>query len=175
MSQEKRRGRKKHRRRKLKKWVKVSFLVIVIIVALILIGIFGFKLQSVTCTSDLDQFTDQEVNAYMSEQKIDNTLVFWFKSLIGENTPLELYEEYKVKLLSPSKVKITGYEKKLQGYIKKDKLYYYFDENGTILKISDEKIKDIVPVKGLEATELKLFKKIKVKDEKSLETILTVT
>ena len=35
MSQEKRRGRKKHRRRKLKKWVKVSFLVIVIIVALI--------------------------------------------------------------------------------------------------------------------------------------------
>ena len=174
MSQEKRRGRKKHRRRKLKKWVKVSFLVIVIIVALILIGIFGFKLQSVTCTSDLDQFTDQEVNAYMSEQKIDNTLVFWFKSLIGENTPLELYEEYKVKLLSPSKVKITGYEKKLQGYIKKDKLYYYFDENGTILKISDEKIKDIVPVKGLEATELKLFKKIKVKDEKSLETILTV-
>ena len=175
MSQEKRRGRKKHRRRKLKKWVKVSFLVIVIIVALILIGIFGFKLQSVTCTSDLGQFTDQEVNAYMSEQKIDNTLVFWFKSLIGENTPLELYEEYKVKLLSPSKVKITGYEKKLQGYIKKDKLYYYFDENGTILKISDEKIKDIVPVKGLEATELKLFKKIKVKDEKSLETILTVT
>ena len=52
-------------------------------------------------------------------------------------------------------MKITGYEKKLQGYIKKDKLYYYFDENGTILKISDEKIKDIVPVKGLEATELK--------------------
>lgn len=149
MSQEKRRGRKKHRRRKLKKWVKVSFLVIVIIVALILIGIFGFKLQNVTCTSDLDQFTDQEVNAYMSEQKIDNTLVFWFKSLIGKNTPLELYEEYKVKFLSPSKVKITGYEKKLQGYIKKDKLYYYFDENGTILKISDEKIKDIVPVKGL--------------------------
>ena len=168
MSQEKRRGRKKHRRRKLKKWVKVSFLVIVIIVALILIGIFGFKLQNVTCTSDLDQFTDQEVNAYMSEQKIDNTLVLWFKSLIGKNTPLELYEEYKVKFLSPSKVKITGYEKKLQGYIKKDKLYYYFDENGTILKISDEKIKDIVPVKGLEATELKLFKKIKVKDEKSL-------
>ena len=38
-------------------------------------------------------------------------------------------------------MKITGYEKKLQGYIKKDKLYYYFDENGTILKISDEKIK----------------------------------
>ena len=167
MSQEKRRGRKKHRRRKLKKWVKVSFLVIVIIVALILIGIFGFKLQNVTCTSDLDQFTDQEVNAYISEQKIDNTLVFWFKSLIGKNTPLELYEEYKVKLLSPSKVKITGYEKKLQGYIKKDKLYYYFDENGTILKISDEKIKDIVPVKGLEATELKLFKKIKVKDERN--------
>lgn len=54
-------------------------LVIVIIVALILIGIFGFKLQSVTCTSDLDQFTDQEVNAYMSEQKIDNTLVFGLK------------------------------------------------------------------------------------------------
>ena len=64
MSQEKRRGRKKHRRRKLKKWVKVSFLVIVIIVALILIGIFGFKLQNVTCTSDLEIFLIRFIKMY---------------------------------------------------------------------------------------------------------------
>lgn len=165
---------KRRRKRRLKKGFKVLFMTIPIIVLFILIVMFGFKMNAVNVSSDLKQFTADEVKAYLEYKGIDNTLIFWIKNKIGKGDKLDFFEEYSVKLVSPSKVKIKAYERKLQGYITNNGMYYFFDKNGTILKISDEKIKNIPKIIGLEYNKLALFNKVGVKNANVLNSLLIV-
>lgn len=166
---------KRKRRRRLKKGVKIFLIAFSAVIAVVMIVMFGFQLQSVKISLDLGQFTENEVKSYMDVKGIDNTLMFWLKNKTGHSTKMELLEEYDVKILSPFSVKIIGYEKKLKGYIQKDGSNYYFDENGTVLKNCKNKISDIPVVNGLEVKQLKLYDKIKAADKKSLQSILDVT
>lgn len=166
---------KRKRRRRLRKGFKIFLVTAFAVIAIVLIVIFGFQLKTVKTSLDLGQFTTQEVKSYMEAKGIDNTLILWLKNKVGRSTKIELLEEYQVKLLSPFEVKINGYEKKLKGVIEKDGLYYYFDEYGTILKISQDKLEGIPNVIGLEFGQLNLYKKIKAMDKKALQSILDVT
>ncbi|MCI9126464.1 MAG: hypothetical protein HFG28_04630 [Eubacterium sp.] len=166
---------KRKRRRRLKKGVKIFLIGFSALIALIMIVMFGFQLQNVKISLDLGQYTSQEVKSYMDAKGIDNTLLFWLKNKTGHSVRLELLEEYDVKILSPFSAKIIGYEKKLKGFVQKDDMNYYFDENGSVLKISQDKIKDIPVVDGLEVKGLKIYEKIKVTDKKSLQSLLDVT
>lgn len=169
-----RRKIKRKRRRRLKKGFKVFLMVLLVIIVLVFIVLFGFKLQSVSTVTDLGQFTNQEINDYIKAKDIDNTLIFWLKSKTSNRIKLDLFEEYSVKINSPFKVTITAYEKKLKGYIKSDKTYYYFDENGTLLKISSKKLEDVPNVTGIECKSLKLYQKIDAKDKKLFTSLLNV-
>ena len=170
-----RRKLKRRRRKKLRKWVKVFIIAVLAIALLVVAVIFGFKLQKVDTKLDLGQFTNKEVNDYIKKEGIDNTLWFWIKNKTGHSDKLELFEDYTVKMNSPFKVTITAYEKKLKGYINVNKIYYYFDENGVILKQSTEKIKGIPKITGVECNNLTLYKKMDVKNKKVLENLLDVT
>ncbi len=165
---------KRKRRRRLKTGFKIFMITVLAVTAIVLIIIYGFQLKTVRISLKPGQYTSQEVKSYMDEKGIDNTLILWLKNKVGSSTKIELLDEYQVKLLSPFEVKISGYEKKLKGAIVKDGLYYYFDEYGTILKVSKDKLKGIPKVSGLELNELKIYHKIKVKDEKALQSVLDV-
>lgn len=165
---------KRKRRRRLKKGFKIFLIALLAVTAIILIIMFGFQLQTVQTSLDLGQFTNREIKSYMDAKGIDNTLIFWLKNKTGHSTKMEMLEEYDVKLLSPFEVKIVGCEKKLKGVIQNDGLCYYFDEYGTILKVSEEKIENVPVVTGIEISQLKLYEKIKVADKKSLQAVLDV-
>lgn len=165
---------KRRRKRRLKKGFKILFLSIPVIAALALIVILGFQMKTVTVSSDLNQFTQNEVSGYLDSRGIGNTLVFWVKNKIGISEDLDLFEEYSVKLLSPSKIRIEGTERKLKGYITDNKMYCYFDKNGEILKISSEKLKNIPRLVGLKYKKISLYKKIEAEDDKVLTSLLTV-
>lgn len=165
---------KRKRRRRLKKKFKILFISLPVVAVLVLIIIFGFRLNTVRVTSDLNQFTASEVKTYLNKKEINNTLLFWLKDKIGKDENVDLFEEYSVKINSPFKVTITAYEKKLEGYIKDNKNYYYIDDDGMVLKATSEKIKGIPQITGLEYDNLELYKKIKVKDEKALSALLKV-
>ena len=77
-------------------------------------------------------------------------------------------------MLSPSKVKIIGYENKLKGYVVENNVNCYFDRNGKVLKISSDKLKSIPKVEGLRYNKITLYQKIDMKKEKVLNSLLTV-
>lgn len=165
---------KRKRRRKLKKKFKILFMSVPLIAAIVLIIIFGFQLNSVKVVSDLNQFSNAEVKAYLEKKEISNTLFLWFRDKIGKDYTIDLFEDYSVKMNSPFKVTITAYEKKIEGYIKVDKKYYYIDDGGMILKTTSEKISNIPRITGLEYEKPELYQKIKPKDEKALSVLLKV-
>lgn len=166
---------RRKRKRKLKKQFKIIFITIPIVVAMIALIVFAFKLQTVKVNFDLNQFTETEVKAYMDAKKIDNTLIFWFRNKIGISQNIDLFEEYSVKINSPFKVTIDAYEKKLKGYIENNKTFYYFDENGRILKISQKKLEGVPKVTGIECDKMTLYEIIRAKKEENLEKLLTVS
>ena len=147
---------KRRRRRRLRKGFKVLFIAAPIIVALVLIVVYGFSLKSIETSLDLNQYTTEEVKAYLDNKKIDNTLLFWIKNKIGKSDDIELLSKYSVKMLSPSKVKIIGYENKLKGYVVENNVNCYFDRNGKVLKISSDKLKSIPKVEGLRYNKITL-------------------
>lgn len=165
---------RRRRRRKLKKGFKILFMSIPVIAILAVILIFGFRLHTVKVSSDLNQFTESEVKAYMDEEKINNTLFFWLQSKIGKTRQMDLFEEYSVSMNSPFTVTITAYEKKLRGYIKDNGVYYYIDEDGRVLKKSEKKMKDIPKITGMEYNKLPLYNKIEAKDAKAFSALIKV-
>lgn len=165
---------KRRRRRRLRKGFKVLFIATPIIVAVVLIVVYGFSLKSIEISLDLNQYTSEEVKAYLDNKKIDNTLLFWIKNKIGKSDDIELLSKYSVKMLSPSKVKITGYENKLKGYVVENNMNCYFDRNGKVLKVSSDKLKSIPKVEGLSYNKITLYRKIDIKKEKVLNSLLTV-
>lgn len=122
----------------------------------------------------IKSYTTEEVKAYLDNKKIDNTLLFWIKNKIGKSDDIELLSKYSVKMLSPSKVKIIGYENKLKGYVVENNVNCYFDRNGKVLKIGSDKLKSIPKVEGLRYNKITLYQKIDMKKEKVLNSLLTV-
>lgn len=165
---------KRKRRRRLKKKFKILFISLPVIVAVVLLIVFGFRLNMIKVESDLNQFTESEVKSYFNKKEINNTLLFWLKDKIGKDEKVDLFEEYSVKMNSPFKVTITAYEKKLEGYIKDNKVYYYIDDEGMVLKTTTEKIKGVPQITGVEYDKLELYKKVNAKDTKSLKVLLKV-
>lgn len=169
------RQQKRNRKRKLKKGLKIALIVIPVAVLIVVTVVFGFPLKEVEVSSDLNQFTQQEVKSYIDAKKIDNTLIFWLQNKIGKSREIELFEQYDVKLKSPLKVSIEAYEKKIKGYLKVDRLYYYFDSYGKILKESPQKMKSVPEITGLEFHALKQYQQINAKDKKVFQTLINVT
>ncbi len=165
--------RKKKRRiqQKIKLRIRKLLIILPIVIAVVLLLIFGFRIKSVTLSSDLGQYKDTEVLEYLNYKGIDNSLFLWIRSVIGKEPQLDLFEKYSVTLESPSKVKITSYEKKLKGYIEKDKVYTYIDENATVLKITSDKIKGVPKVTGLDCKKTTKYNVIELENKGQLEIL----
>lgn len=148
---------KRKKKRKLKKSVKKLLILIPIIAVIAMVCVYGFALKDVSYSSDLQQYSAEEVKAYLNAKKIDNTLLFWIKNKIGKSESIDLFEEYTVKMQNPMKVKIISYEKKLKGYIKIYNSFYQVDEDGKVLKITAVKPKDIPIITGLDIKKASMY------------------
>ena len=162
------------KQKRLRTWVKVVLVAIPVIAGIVCLIVFGFKLNEIHYTSDLNQFTQEEVKAYLDANDIDNSFTLWFRDLIGKEKEIELFEDYDVSFESITKLKIESHEKQFKGYIKNDKQFYCFDEDGKLLKIANEKVKDKPKVVGLNITNANLYKKIKVTKPKQFNAVLQV-
>lgn len=162
------------KKKRLRTWVKVVLVAIPIIAGIVCLIVFCFKLNDIHYTSDLNQFTKEEVKAYLDANEIDNSFTLWFRDLIGHEKKMDLFEDYDVSFESPTKLKFEAHEKQFKGYIKNDKQFYCFDEYGKLLKIANEKLKNKPKVKGLKITNANLYQKIGVTDKKQLDAVLQV-
>ena len=162
------------KKKRLRPWVKAVLVAIPSIAGIVCLIVFGFKLKDVTYTSDLNEFTKEEVKAYLDANDINNSFTLWFRDLIGHEKEIDLFEDYDVSFKSITQLKIDAHEKQFKGYIKNDKQFYCFDEDGKLLKIANEKLKNKPKVKGLNITNANLYQKIRVTNKKQFNAVLQV-
>lgn len=165
-------GSKRKRKRRLKKKIKNLLLCIPIIIGIVILIAVGFRIKNVDLSSDLKQYSDKDVLEYLKHEDIDNGLFLWFRSALGIEPQLEIFEDYKVSLKGLNKIKIDAYEKKLKGYIKQDKTFYYIDEYGNVLKVTNEKLKNVPSIQGLNYKKIVKYNVIAPENEKDLAVLL---
>lgn len=162
------------KKKKLRTWVKVVLVAIPVIAAIVCLIVFAFKLNDISYKSDLNEFTKDEVKAYLDTNDINNSFTLWFRDLIGNEKEIDLFEDYDVSFESITRLKIEAHEKQFKGYVKNDNQFYCFDEGGKLLKIANEKIKNKPKVVGLNITNANLYKKLGVTNKKQFNAVLQV-
>ena len=164
----------KKQKKRLRTWVKVVLVSIPVIAGIVCLIVFGFKLKYVSYKSDLNEFTAEEVKAYLDYDGRGNAFTLWFRDKIGQEPDMDLFEDYDVNLKGFDKVEIVAHEKQFKGYIKNDSQLYFFDEDGKMLKNTSDKIKGIPKVVGLNVTNANLYKKVGVTNKKQFNAVLQV-
>ena len=80
-----------------------------------------------------------------------------------------------VRILSPTTIKITIYEKAVAGYVEYMGQYIYFDKDGTVVESSDIRTEGIPQIMGMKFDHVVLWEKLPVSDEEIFKNILDVS
>jgi len=84
-------------------------------------------------------------------------------------------EGVSVGFASPWELRVKVQEKQIVGCILSENAYVYFSDDGTVLKKGSEIIDGIPIVEGLEVTNIALYEKLKIKDEKVFSYVVSIS
>lgn len=134
-----------------------------------------YKLKNIDVTGT-DHYTDAEMVEIVTGGKdYGNTLLFLFENQINPPENVTFIDKIDVEYVDRNSVSITVYEKAMAGCIEVDGQYAYFDGDGTVLEISDEKLDDVPCIEGLTSDNVQQGEKLSVGDESFFQEILTMT
>lgn len=148
-------------------------------IAIILIGalfliimVCPLKEAEVTnCTLYDDKFIEETI---LNDKYSVNTVYVFVKNAFLPVKNIPFVDHYRVTMLSPNKIRIDVTEKKLFAYITSDSgEYVYFDDDGTVLEISDRLIEGVLPIMGISCEGASVGGKLPV-EESTLMGILTL-
>lgn len=154
--------------------IKTVFLLMILAAAVIgILFVAMLKIQKVTYEGNEKVANMDE---YLFEKPFDrNPLVFWFQSSFLEHKKIPFVEEYEVEMLSLTEFRVTVYEKSIIGCLNYMGQLMYFDKDGIVVEVTEEKIEGVTYVEGIRFDRIVMNDIIPVDDEDIFETVLDVT
>lgn len=165
--------RRKHEKKTINfKWIILGIMTLLLVFLLLLAaGIFRVNQVKVTGNS---YYTEEEiVNLVMGESKNSLYLVVFYDYLGGKEIPF--VDNVEVSMISPGKIKIRVYEKKMIGYVEYMGANLYFDKDGTVVESSGEVLEGIPCIKGLKFDTLTLYQPLNVQNGEVFDKLLSMT
>lgn len=149
--------------------------VLLTVLALLAGAAFLFQVKKITVYGN-DRHSSKEISQGLSNDFLTrNTLYLLWKYKDGEiPDTLPFLDSLHVQMKSPSSIEVQVKEKKLTAYMDKGG-YVYFDEDGTVLEISDEVYEKIPLITGVPVGEVTLYQKLPTESSAQLRTILSLT
>lgn len=158
------------RKRRFKKILTLT-IVLVIIIAALFIGVY-FKIDKVTVNGN-KFYTESEIKEKVLNSFLDkNALVLYLKSHYGGGIELPFVEEIDISMKAHNEVQIQVYEKTLVGCLLHMGEYLYFDKDGIVIESSREPVDNIPLIKGIKFLKMNLYEKLQVENEEIFEKIL---
>ena len=151
-------------------------LVLVILCAIAFVCIRSlYKLKTINVTGT-SHYTDQEmVDIVTGGNDYGNTLLFLLESRMNPAQDVTFIDKIDVEYVDRNTISITVYEKAMAGCIMYNDQYAYFDGDGIVLEISEEKLDDVPCIEGLTSDNVEQGSKLDVGDESFFQEILTMT
>lgn len=175
-------AKKKQRQERMKKlavvgkvMVKVLAVLVVICLAALIYIRMCYKLSNIE-VSGTDHYTDKEmVDIVTNGKDYGNTLLFLFESRINPPENVTFIDKIDVSYVDRNSVKITVYEKAMAGCIEVNGQYAYFDNEGIVLDVSDEKLDGVPCIENLTSETCEKGSRLSVGDDEFFQEILTIT
>ncbi len=171
--------RRRVRRQKMARILKIVLRVILVLAVLCGIAFVYIKscyrLKNVK-VSGTDHYTDQQmIDIVTGGKDYGNTLLFLLESRLNPALDVTFIDKIDVTYVDRNTVEINVYEKAMAGCIKSGSHYVYFDGDGTVLELSDNKLDDVPCIEGLTSDDVKQGEKLVVEDPGFFQEILTMT
>lgn len=171
--------RRKERNQKIARIAKIVLKVLLVLVILCAIAFVYiktcYKLKNIE-VSGTDHYTDKQmVDIVTGGNDYGNTLLFLLESRLHPAENVTFIDKIDISYIDRNTVSITVYEKAMAGCIKYNDQYAYFDGEGTVLEISDEKLDDVPCIEGIESDNVVQGQKLDVGDNSFFQEILTMT
>ena len=120
--------------------------------------------------------TKNEIVEWVKEDPMTiNSLYTLWKFKSGAYKLPVYLEDVEVKLTAPWSVRIVVREKEPIGCVLEGNEYHCFDPEGLVLKKTDEYVKDIPIIEGMEVESAKRFEYLKVKDKQIFSYVVSLT
>lgn len=152
----------------------IRLIILAVFVLTVLAAVFLFRVKTVVVSGNT-RHTGQEMAEDLSYDFLNSNTLYLAWKYRGGKVPetMPYLSSLTIKLESPSKISLTVAEKELVGYLDKDQ-NIYFDKDGTILEMSDEKYEDVPVVTGVSVGEPVLYQKLPTDSSAQLRTILSL-
>lgn len=166
------------KRTKLRKLISICIILILLAGALCF-GYYylttNYKVETVYVEGNT-HYTQEEIKAMvMTGRYGDNSLYLAHKYKNRAIDDIPFVETMDVTVVSPDTIRITVYEKALAGYIEYLGRYVYFDKDGIVVEVADEKTDGIPEVIGVDFDYVVLYEQLPAEDEDLFKNVLNMT
>lgn len=166
-------------RKRARRW-KVFGIGFLILLALILIcfvaALLFFQVKEISFSTS-SHYTEEELEdlIFTNRACYNSIYLFWKYNIKKEEPDIPFIEKLEVTIQSPTKVKVTTYEKGIVGYIEVLDSYVYFDKDGIVVEISGVCIDNALKVSGVSANTVQKGKKLPLEDDAVFKILLNLT
>mgnify|MGYP007069942996 FL=1 len=154
-----------------------------LIAALVIIGLLGAlaaviwftRITEITIEGN-DFYSDEDITEIIfSEEKDYITAYRWYDEHFNDQPQIPFVSSYRMLFDGPHKVRVIVYEKSIIGCIEYLNTYLYFDNDGTIVESSTDRRGEVVLVTGLDFSQVVLYRRLPVGDDRIFDDILSVS
>jgi cell division septal protein FtsQ len=147
----------------------------VLVIGIFVIALFSMKIQHVKIEGN-SRVSDAELVAAIFGDEMDkNALVLYTKEKMGIHKKINYVNDYYISWESPFSIVIDVHEKPSIAYVRRDLKNVYFDKDGIINDVTENKIGNIVEVSGITFKSYEKGQKIEARDMKTVNAILNIT
>ena len=169
---------KGERRKKRKKFGYYLYAVVILFltVANILLGMWLLTRVQKIYVSGTEVSEKTEIIDWISEDPLTvNSIYTFVKFKIGSYKLPVYLSDVQVKLSAPWTVRVEVKEKQIIACIVDGQEYVYFDQDGLVLKKTDEYDKSVPIIEGIDVKDTVLFQTMKVKNKKIFSYVKNIT
>jgi len=159
----------------------IKMIIIAIAIIMLLGCAFAYFVKKYTVDTIIVEgsthYTTEEINKMVIGDGFlaKNSIILSLKYRNKEIKDVPFIETMSVRILSPTTIKITIYEKAVAGYVEYMGQYIYFDKDGTVVESSDIRTEGIPQIMGMKFDHVVLWEKLPVSDEEIFKNILDVS
>ena len=159
----------------------VKMIIIITAIIMVLGCTFAYFVKKYTVDTIIVEgsthYTTDEINRMVIGDGFlaKNSIILSLKYRNKEIKDVPFIETMSVRILSPTTIKITIYEKAVAGYVEYMGQYIYFDKDGTVVESSDIRTEGIPQIMGMKFDHVVLWEKLPVSDEEIFKNILDVS
>ncbi|MBR3289058.1 MAG: hypothetical protein IKI71_04775 [Lachnospiraceae bacterium] len=153
----------------------IKILIFILIVVLIQHIIFKVKIKNIDIVGNNVVTDSQIVTSIFESERDSSSVVFFIKSKFKKKKAIPLINSYEIEWVTPFSIIIRVDENKAIAFMKRDLKNVYFDKEGVIVDVSDERKAELIEVIGVSFNNYERGDKIDIPNKKILKAILNIS